>query len=177
MSREILAFGKNKILTVSLLFFQRKECSLANEVQIDLTSPTDSSPEPNAEDVIQRPSVINHRCCFICGSNLTEAFVKIHETITSHSKTPIHNYVNRFLDGKVSIRHKSFNEINSNGNLICSKCFNKINDYDLACVTATRLHHDLKWQLSKTEAIYASQKNAQKSTTESELIIGMPLDS
>lgn len=87
-------------------------------------------------------------------------------------------YINQFLNGNRSIRLQSSEESNSNQNLLCTKCFDKINDYDLACMTAARLHHELKLELSKTEAIYAIKKNLQNNEiNEPELIIGMPLDS
>lgn len=140
--------------------------------------PTNLSAEAGPIDnAVQKSSAINHRCCFICNSNKNEPFVQIYGTVTSHSNTPIFKYVKRFLDGKPSDRHEIIDEINSNRNLLCPRCFNKINDFDLACVTATRLHQELKRELSKTETIYASQKNAQKRTVEPELIIGIELDS
>lgn len=138
--------------------------------------PIDLSTAVNAkDDSAKRSSVINDRCCFICNTKIYEVFVKMSETVTSHSNTPVDNYVNIFLNGERSIRHQSSEEeeANSNRNLLCPECFNKINDYDLARVTAARLHQELKWELSRTEAIYASQQNVQnEKTNEPELIIG-----
>lgn len=178
MLKETLSFAKTKPNIDNFLYIYRDQCELPNEAPIVLASPTDLSSTENVEDyAIQRPSEPNHRCCFICDTKLSGAFVNIYETMTSHSSTRVHKYVNQFLDDKPSIRHGTFEETNANRNLLCSGCFNKINDLDLACVTAKRLHHELKWELLQTEASYSSQKNAKNRKIEPELIIGMPLDS
>lgn len=96
--------------------------------------------------------------------------------MTLHSRKLIYEHVLQFLNGEPSNRHTSIQNSVSNWNLVCWKCFNKINEYDLACVTAMRLGQDLKRKLSQTETFYMDQQNVQTSN-ESELIIGMPLES
>lgn len=99
--------------------------------------------------------------CFICNTRTSESYVSMHESVTTHSNAPIYDYVWNFLNDKPSVRDDSTDAANSNWNLICMECYNKINQYDFACVTATRLEKELRDELALTEALYAPQQDIQ----------------
>lgn len=46
------------------------------------------------------------------------------------------------------------------------RCFNKVNQYDCACVTAARLEQELRDELSQTEAFYSGQDKANETNDE-----------
>lgn len=99
--------------------------------------------------------------CFICNTRTAESYVSMYESVTTHSNAPIYDYVWNFLNDKPSVRDESSDGANSNWNLICMECYNKINQYDFACVTATRLEKELRDELTLTEALYAPQQDIQ----------------
>lgn len=96
------------------------------------------------------------RICFLCNSTESQTYLNLYESLTFHSNTPVFDFVWKFLDDKPSVRDDTVDAANSNWNSICVGCFTKINEYDLACETAARLEEELRWELSQTEATYAS---------------------
>lgn len=104
------------------------------------------------------------RICFLCNTTESESFVNLYEALTSHSNTPVFDFVWKFLDDKPSVRDDTVDAANSNWNSLCIGCFQKIDEYDLACETASRLEEELRWELSQTEATYAAQQNTAHSS-------------
>lgn len=107
------------------------------------------------------------RICFLCNATESDTFLNLYEALTFHSNTPVFDFVWKFLDDKPSVRDDTVDAANSSWNSICVGCFTKINEYDLACETAARLEEELRWELSQTEATYATaQQNVAHSSSQ-----------
>lgn len=147
----------------------RKHCPLPSEVLLSVsTQPFDMTISSSIDDTTTPASIaipIN-RVCFLCNTTESETFINLYEALTSHSNTPVFDFVWKFLDDKPSVRDDTVDAANSNWNSLCMGCFQKINDYDLACETASRLEEELRWELSQTEATYAAQQNVAHSSNQ-----------
>lgn len=138
-------------------WYFRKRCALPNEILLSVkTQPFDMTISSSMEDS-PIPAATENRTCFICNTTASESYVNLYETVTSHSNTPVYDFVWKFLGDKPSIRDDSIDGANANWSSLCLQCFNKINEYDLACETAGRLEEELRWELSQTEARYGQQ--------------------
>lgn len=115
------------------------------------------------DDDDERSSADLTSMCFICNTKTSESYVSLYETVSLHSKTQIYDFVWKFLNDKPSIRDDSIEAANSNWSLVCMQCLDKINNYDLACVTAAKLEQELRDDLALTEALYAPQQDIQES--------------
>lgn len=76
----------------------------------------------------------------------------IYKLSSKHSETPICDFINKFL-GKESARVTS----NEDENIVCTDCLNKIDEYDLACITVERVERELRAALLHTESMYAAE--------------------
>lgn len=103
--------------------------------------------------------------CFICNTKSSESFVGLYDTVSSHSNTPLYDFVWRLLDDQPSVRDDSVEAANSNWSLLCAQCFNKINQYDLACSTVAKLEKELRDDLALTEALYAPQQQIDEANS------------
>lgn len=147
----------------------RKHCILPSEVLLSVTTqPFDmtisSSIDETTAPAAAAAAVPINQVCFLCNTTECDTFVNLYDTSTSHSNTPVFDFVWKFLDDKPSVRDDTVDAANSNWNALCIGCFQKINEYDLACETATRLEEELRWELSQTEATYAAQQNTAHSS-------------
>lgn len=106
------------------------------------------------------------KICFICNTTASEQFVNLYDTVTKHSQTQIFDYVWKFLDNQPSVRDDSIDAANSNWSSICGWCLDRINKYDLACVTAASIEKELCENLAQTETFYAGQQSTQGQATE-----------
>lgn len=92
--------------------------------------------------------------CYICNSSIDRkkqnSSYQIY-TPTKYSQTLIAEYINKFLEYKQDVR---FNQTDS----ICTKCMDKLNEYDKACKIADRIEYELKQALHLTEQTYIKQE-------------------
>lgn len=158
-------------------------CPLVGETLISVC--TDSLPSQNGLspfDMTISSSIIDDeggttsamantmRICFICNTTSSESFVSLYDTVSEHSKTQIFDFVWKFLDDQPTVRDDSIDGANSNWSLVCARCLNKINQYDLACMTATRLEQELRDELAQTEAFYSGRERIDEPNEEYERI-------
>lgn len=161
----------------------RKVCPLIGELLVTVSTqslPTQNSPKlfdmtissSNVDDdgATTSATTSSTKICFICNTTSSEFFVSLYETLSAHSQTQIFDFVWKFLDDQPTVRDDSIDGANSNWSLVCSRCLNKINQYDFACVTATRLEQELRDELSQTEAFYSGQERADEMNGEQETI-------
>lgn len=91
--------------------------------------------------------------CYICGE-LTDGESEVIQT-TIYTLTPIRKLVKTFIgsldtsnsnkdDCPAADNDSTQNSTDSNANMLCQACINKINEYDLAIVTAKRIENELK---------------------------------
>lgn len=158
-SKLILQFARMLFIFIHFyLVFLRKFCPLQGEVLVNVTTePSDPEFEisSNVQDTYTGPV---QRICFICNTTASESFVNIYETVSRRSLTLICDFVWRFLNDTPSVREDVSDSARSKWSLICKRCLDKINEYDLACVTASQLEEEIRYELSSTEAIYAGQQ-------------------
>lgn len=103
--------------------------------------------------------------CFIC--NIETYFIEnIKELRSQHSDTNVFILVQKCL-GKSKI-HRNFDEDVNESVSICGDCLLKINEYDLACVTAERVAVELRQLLIHTDSIYSGYEFKMTS----DLVIG-----
>lgn len=79
-------------------------------------------------------------------------YQNLYETVSKYTKTRVCDFIKRWLDESPSTR-----EIDSSDeNFVCVDCFDKINEYDLACETAKRIDKELRDSFMKNESILIS---------------------
>lgn len=100
----------------------------------------------------------SHKICFICNTTASENFVNLYEAVTKHSQTQIFDFVWKFMDNQPSVRDDSIDAANSNWSSVCARCLDRINEYDLACVTANKFEQELRADLFQTETFYARRQ-------------------
>ncbi|XP_055305363.1 zinc finger protein 32-like [Sitodiplosis mosellana] len=88
--------------------------------------------------------------CYIC--NTTSGFYSrnLFKTKSKYSETRICEFICRFLGNYPSERDCS----NENVHCVCIECLNKIDEYDLATMTAKRMERELSDILLHTEALF-----------------------
>lgn len=109
------------------------------------------------EDGTTATTSTNKICCFICNTTVSDNFFSLFDTLSKHSLTHIFDFVWKFLGDQPSVREDSIDA--ANASTVCTTCLNKIDQYDLACVTAEKLEKELRHELSQTETLYALQQN------------------
>lgn len=89
--------------------------------------------------------------CYICnaGTKLRNS-VRI-KTKTKYSATGVHEIIQSFLKQSHVLRF-------SPNDIICEKCFQKINQYDLACRMADEIQQEITNALYITEQEYLSEE-------------------
>lgn len=111
--------------------------------------------------------------CYIC--NTTSVFYSrnLFKTKSKYTETRICEFIQKFLGNYPSERE--FIPINSNENehCVCIECLNKIDEYDLATMTAKRMERELRDILLHTEALFY-RENKSFNTDE---LFGPPIDS
>lgn len=83
--------------------------------------------------------------CFLC-DNETDRYVSI-TTKSKHTETRINEFVQQFLNDGASDR-----KIEHDAHYSCGECFDKINEYDLACSIAARVAEEMCEILKRTES-------------------------
>lgn len=88
--------------------------------------------------------------CFIC--NATSVFYSrnLYKTKSKYSETRICEFIRRFLGNYPTERDCS----NDNEYCVCIECLRKIDEYDLASMTAKRMERELSDVLLQTEALF-----------------------
>lgn len=89
--------------------------------------------------------------CYICNSETTlQKSVRIRSK-TKHSGVGVNEIIQSFLKESHSLRF-------SPNDIVCERCFQKINQYDLACRMADEIQQDITNALFATEQQYMSQE-------------------
>lgn len=92
--------------------------------------------------------------CYICNA-ISESYQRnLYETKSQHTETRICDFITKWLSDKPTNHRIESTKINSSDeNCICTDCFEKINEYDLACVTAERIDKELRETFLLTESL------------------------
>lgn len=100
--------------------------------------------------------------CYIC--NATSVFYSrsLFKTKSKYSKTRICEFVRKFLGDYPSERECVAVNGSENEHCVCIECLNKIDEYDLAIMTAKRVERELRDILLHTEALFFSQSKSVK---------------
>lgn len=85
--------------------------------------------------------------CYICDNSSMFYCKNIFKISSKHSETLISEFIVRFLG-------KETNRLCDEDNIVCSECLDKIDEYDLACMTVERVERELRAALLHTEAVY-----------------------
>lgn len=99
-------------------------------------------------------SITEIRTCFICNNKSNTYTEEISTMKSQYSETRICDLIERCLGGNRI--HRRFDDEPSQS-IICGDCLLKINEYDLACVTAERVGHELQQMLLHTDSIYVNK--------------------
>lgn len=90
--------------------------------------------------------------CYICNTASVFYSQNLYQTKSKHSETRICEFIRIFLANYPSEReYISINSVDDE-NCICIECLNKIDEYDLASITAKRVETELRDLLLHTEA-------------------------
>lgn len=99
-------------------------------------------------------SLNNNLRCYICFKKLEFFQPNISTQNASYTETPIKTYLEQFAKQfPLTENEDKLNEI-----IVCEECLSKINDYDLACLTARNIENDLCDMLKKTKEIIIKQE-------------------
>lgn len=89
--------------------------------------------------------------CYICNSETRlQKSVRI-RTKTKYSGVGVHEIIQSFLKESHMLRF-------SPNDIVCERCFQKINQYDLACRMADEIQQDVTNALYATEQQYMSEE-------------------
>lgn len=77
----------------------------------------------------------------------------IYKLASKHTETPICDFIVKFLGKELSRVVTNEDE----ENIVCTDCLNKIDEYDMACMTVERVERELRAALLLTESIYATE--------------------
>lgn len=91
--------------------------------------------------------------CYIC--NVTSVFYSrnLFKTKSKYSETRICEFIRRLLGNYPSEREFGSISRSENEHCVCIECLNKIDEYDLACMTAKRAEQELRDILLHTETL------------------------
>lgn len=95
--------------------------------------------------------------CYIC--NATSVFYSrnLFKTKSKYSETRICEFIRKFLGNYPSERECVTINNSENEHCVCIDCLNKIDEYDLAAMTAKRVERELRDILLHTEALFFKQ--------------------
>lgn len=149
------------------------EAEAEPEVLISVQT-VNSAPE-NASASSQTPTVIvndpssnasaNQQICFICNSSSDRPFSDLYGTPSSHSTTPIYDFVWKFLGGKPSVRNDATDASSLNNDVVCAGCLDMLNKYDEAHTNSKLFKREIRRKLDKTEAYFQLVQNQKADTT------------
>lgn len=96
-------------------------------------------------------SQINRNSCIVCNNVKKLDEQNIGELISQHSETRMCDLIHRCLD-----TYKLHRNIDDESYClrICHDCVLKLNEYDLACVTAERIGYELQQMLLQTDQLF-----------------------
>lgn len=102
-------------------------------------------------------SVQDHNC-FVCNAESKLFAEHLMEIKSEHSQTSVCDLIKQFL-GDDAVHRSIEVELFQNSTHICSECISRINEYDLACVTAERIGNELRELLLHTDSHYSRNKS------------------
>lgn len=135
------------LLKFSSLFQFRGKCRLS--------APVNES-EMIVTNVELSDKIVQDHTCFICNAESKLFDQSIIEIKSEHSQTSVCDLIMRFL-GNVELHRNIEDELFQNGAHICSECISRINDYDLACITAERVGNELRELVLHTDSYYLNE--------------------
>lgn len=119
------------------------------------TDVKEESQNENENSQIRMESItsgqINIVSCIVCNSETKLYEQNIGESMSQHSGARICDLIQRCLGA--SKLHRNIDD-DSYGLCICYDCVSKLNEYDLACVTAERVAYELQQMLLQTDQLY-----------------------
>lgn len=93
--------------------------------------------------------------CYICDKKSVFYCKNIYKLTSKHSETLICDFIRKFLDNQLSRRPDD----TESESIVCIECLNKIDEYDLACITVKRVEKELREILLRTESLHASSSS------------------
>lgn len=89
--------------------------------------------------------------CNICDTASFFYCKNITKLRSKHSDTLICDFIKKFLGSELS-EQREVELLNADG-VVCAECLSKIDEYDLACVTAERVEKELREVLLQTDLL------------------------
>lgn len=89
--------------------------------------------------------------CYICNETSVFYSRNLFKTKSKYSETRICEFIRKLLDNYPSEREYTSISIGENEHCVCIECLNKIDEYDLACMTVKRVEKELRDTLLHTE--------------------------
>lgn len=96
------------------------------------------------------------KICFICNCVCVNYNKNLFEIKSKYSETRISDFVVKILGDFPFKREYS---VECDDNLVCNDCLNKVNEYDLACLTTKRVENELRELLVKTALSHAVESD------------------
>lgn len=98
--------------------------------------------------------------CYICNTTSLFYSVNLFKTKSKYSETRICEFIRTFLGDYSSKRQCETININENDHCVCVECLSKIDEYDLAIMTAKRVEAEMRDILLHTEALYFQESKS-----------------
>lgn len=95
--------------------------------------------------------------CFICNRACFNYNKNLFEIKSKYTETRLSDFIVKILGDFPFQREYS---VECDDNLVCSDCLNKVNEYDLACLTAKRVEDELRGLLVETAMSLAVERDA-----------------
>lgn len=111
--------------------------------------------------------MLTAQTCYICNSVSEFFYQSLTETKSKHSNTRICDIIRKFMDEK-NDDSMTFDGINSDEDGVCVECMGRIEEYDLAYVTAENIESEFRAKLSRKKAI-KTESTAEKESNETDV--------
>lgn len=98
--------------------------------------------------------------CYICNAMSVFYTRNLFKTKSKYSETRLCEFIRKFLGNYPSERELASDDGGDNENCVCMECLNKIDEYDLASITAKRVEIELRDLLLHTEASFYRDSKA-----------------
>lgn len=99
--------------------------------------------------------------CYICFKKQEFFQESIRAQNATYTETPIKTYLEQFAGQSLTTSEEELDKI-----ILCQECLAKINDYDLACLTARNIENDLRDMLQKSKEMIIKEEISIKDEIE-----------
>lgn len=98
--------------------------------------------------------------CYICNTTSLFYSVNLFKTKSKYSEIRICEFIRIFLGDYSSKRQCTSINIDENDHCVCIECLNKIDEYDLATMTARRVEAEMRDILLHTESLHVHESKS-----------------